>query len=99
MDRIGKESFSQAWGEIVAIHLLDGLPEPRNTPDAQAHTGLDIRLVRQLKTYGLEDPPFKQEKAAPLGIIHFIVATAAFSSNPKTRQVADLVTLGFYFCL
>ena len=98
VDRLGKESVSQAWGTIVATHLLDGLPDPRKPPDAQAYTGLDRRLTRQLKIYNLEDPPIKQEKAVPLGIIHSIVATAFFSSNTKTRQLANLVTLGFYFC-
>ena len=99
MDRLGKESVSQAWGAIAATHLLDGLPDPRKSPDAQAHTGLDRCLAQQIKTYGLEEPPVKQEKSIPLGTIHSIVATAAFLSYPKTHQVADLVTLGFYFCL
>ena len=99
MERLGKESVSQAWGEIAATHLLDSLPNPINPPDAQAHTRPDTRLTRQLKTYGLEDPPVKREKAVPLGIINSIVAAAAFLSNPQTCQVADLVTLGFYFCL
>ena len=35
----------------------------------------------------------------PLGITHSIVTTATLSSNPKTRNVSDLVQLGFYFCL
>ena len=99
MYQLGKESVSQAWGEIATTHLLDGLPDPRKPPDAQAHTGLDIRLARQLITYGLEDPPIKQEKATPLGIVQSIVAAASFSSNTKTCQVAHLVILGFYFCL
>ena len=84
--------------EIAATHLLDGLSDPRNPPDAQVHTRLDRHLARQLKTYGLEDPPTKQEKYVPLGIIYSIVAAASFYSNPKTRQVANLVILGFYFC-
>ena len=50
MKRIGKDSFSQAWGMIAATHLLDGLPNPRKPPGAQAHTGLYRRLARQLKT-------------------------------------------------
>ena len=79
----------------MATHLLDCLPDPRKPLDAQAHTGLDRRLTRQLKTYGLEDPPIKLEKSVPLGIAQSIVATASFSSNPKTRQIANLVTLGF----
>ena len=99
VEQLGKESVSQAWGEIAATHLLDGLPDPRKPPDAQAHTGLDRHLARQLKTYSLEDPPTRQEKALPLSIVHSIVATASLSSNIRTRQVADLVTLGFYFCL
>ena len=60
--------------EIAVTHLLDGLPDPRKPPDAQAHTGLDRRLARQPKTYGLEDPRIKREKAVPLGIVHSIVA-------------------------
>ena len=78
---------------------MDGLSNPRKPPDAQTHTGLNRHLVWKLKTYGLEDPPFKREKAVSLGIIRSIVAAAAFSSNPKTCQVTNLVTLGFYFCL
>ena len=80
-------------------NLLDGLPDPRNPPDAQAYTRLDRFLIHQLKTYDIDYPLVKQEKAAPLGIIHSIVAAVAIASNPKTRQVTDLVTLGFYFCL
>ena len=83
----------------MATHLLDVPSDPRKPSDSQAHTRLDIRLARQLKTYDPEDTPIKQEKAVPLGIVYSIVAAASFSSNPKIRQVADLVTLGFYFCL
>ena len=79
-------------------HLLDGLPDQRHPPDTQAHNGLDRRLTCQLKTYSIEYPPVKQEKAVPLDIIHSIVAALAFSSDPHTRQVTNLVTLGFYFC-
>ena len=57
MDRLGKESVSQAWGAIATTHLLDGLSDPRKPADYQAHTGLNKRLTRQLKTYSLEDPP------------------------------------------
>ena len=99
VERLGKESVYQAWGGIEETHLLDGLLDPRKPPNVQAHTGLDRCLARKLKTYGLEDPPVKQEKVVPLGIIHSIVSASAFSSNPKTRQFVDLVTLGFYFCL
>ena len=99
VDQLGKESVYQAWGEIAENHLLDSLPDPRKPPNAQAHTGMDRRLARKLKTYGLEDPPIKREKGVPLGIVHSVVTASSFSSNPKTRQVALLVTLGFYFCL
>ena len=47
-------------GKIAATHILGGLHDPRKPPNAQAHTGLDRLLTRQLKTYGLEDPPIKQ---------------------------------------
>ena len=47
---------SEAWGAIVATHILDAPPNPIKNPDAQAYTGLDRRLARQLKTCGLEDP-------------------------------------------
>ena len=99
MDRLGKESVSQAWGAIATAHLLDGLSDPRKLADSQAHTGLDKRLTRQLKTYGLEDPPVRREKAIPLGIVQSIVAKAATSSDPRAHHIADLVTIGFYFCL
>ena len=72
-------------------------PQPNKNPDNHAHTGLVICLARQLKTYSLEYTSVKQEKSVALRIIHSIVATAAFSSNPKTHQAADLVTLIFYF--
>ena len=55
MDRLGKESVSQAWGEIATSHLLGGLPDPRKPAESQTHTRLHKRLERQLKTYGLED--------------------------------------------
>ena len=92
-----KESISQAWGAIAAAHLLDGLPYPRNPPNKQAHTGLNRRLTCQIKTYDIEDPPVKQEKASPLGIVHFIVDATTNISNSKTRHVSDLAQLGFYF--
>ena len=76
-----------------------GLPNPRNTSDVQSHTGPDRRLTNQLKTYDIEDPPVKREKTAPLRIIHSIVDLAATTFNPKTRHVANLTQLGFYFCL
>ena len=59
MDQLGKESVSQAWGAIATSHLLDGLPDPRKPADSQAHTRIDKHLTRQLKTYGLEDPPVR----------------------------------------
>ena len=99
IDRLGKESVSQAWGEITTAHLLDGLPDPRKPADSQAHTGIDKRLIRQLEIYELKDPPFRQENAIPLGIMHSIVAEAATSSNTRAHHIADLVTIGFYFCL
>ena len=74
-------------------------PDPRNPPGAQANNGLDRHLARHLKNYDIEDPLVKREKAIPLGIIHSIVSASTFSPDPKTRQVADLVTLVFYFCL
>ena len=58
-----------------------------------------MRLSRQLKTYGIEDPLVRREKATPLGIIHSIVSAANSASNQKIRHTADLVILGFYFCL
>ena len=50
LELFGKESVSQAWGHIVATHLQYGLPDPRKSPYAQAHTGLAIRLTQHLKT-------------------------------------------------
>ena len=78
---------------------LYGLPDLIRPPDSQAHTGLDRCLTRNLKTYRIKDLPVKREKAAPLRIIHSIIAAPDFSSDPITRQLSDLVTLGFYFCL
>ena len=63
------------------------------------HTGLDKRLMRQLKTYGLEDLPIHQEKSTPLGIVHFIVTAAATPFDPRIHYIVDLITIGFYFCL
>ena len=60
MDRLGKESVSQAWGLIATSHLLDGFPAPRKPSDSQARTGLDKRLNRQIKTYRLKDPPIRR---------------------------------------
>ena len=99
MDRLGKESVSQAWGAIADTHLLAGLSDPRKLTNSQANGGLDMLLSRQLKTYRIEDPPVKREKATPLGIFHSIVYAANTSSDQKTQHTANLVVSGFYFCL
>ena len=72
---------------------------PQKPADPQAHTGINKRLTQQLKIYGLEDPPVRQEKATPPGIVHSIVAKAATSSDTRSHHIANLVTIGFYFCL
>ena len=61
--------------------------------DSQAHTGLDRRLICQIKNYRIEDISAKRKKATPLGIVHSIVAAGASASNPKTHNIADLVQL------
>ena len=53
---------------IPEIHLIDGLPYPIKTPDAQAHTGLDRRLNHQLKTYRIEDPLLSGGNPPPLAL-------------------------------
>ena len=58
-----------------------------------------MQISWQLKTYGIEDPPVKREKAIPFGIVHSIVSAANASSDQKTQHMANLVVLGFYFCL
>ena len=35
----------------------------------------------------------------PLGIVQSILDTTTITYNPKNCHVADLVKLGFYFCL
>ena len=50
MDQLGKESVSQAWRVIVATHIMDGLPDPRNPTDSQDNIVLDMRLSQRLKT-------------------------------------------------
>ena len=67
MDRLGKESVSQAWGVIATSHLLNGMTDPTKPSDSQAHTGLDKGLTQKLKTYGLEDPPCLTRKRHPPG--------------------------------
>ena len=99
VDLLGKELVSQAWGAIAVTHLLAGLPDPRKPTNSQANEGLDMRLSRKRKTYGIEDPPVRREKAIPLGIVHSIVSAANSASDQKTRHTADLVVLVFYFCL
>ena len=99
MDRLGEESVSQAWGAIATAHLLDGLPEPIKPANSQAHTGLDKCLMWKLKTYGLKDPPVRQEKSIPLVIVHSIVSEASTSSDTRSYHIVDLVTIGFYFYL
>ena len=84
VDRLGKESVSQAWRSIAAIHLLTGIPNPRNPPHSQAYVILDKCLNWKLKTYGIKDHPVKLEKAILLGIVHSIVAVAASTSYLKT---------------
>ena len=80
-------------------HLLDDLPDPKNLPYAQAHTGLERCPTCQIKTYGIEEPPSKPENALPHGIIHSIMASAVTTYNIKTPNVSDMLQLGFYFCL
>ena len=58
-----------------------------------------MRLACQLKTYGIEHTPVKPEKCIPMGIVQSIVAAGDSTSDPKTRHIAGLVKLGFYFCL
>ena len=74
-------------------------PDPIKHPDTQAHTILDRHLTHKLKTYSINEPPFKPEKATTLGIVRSIMATASTATDTKTRHVADLVQLGLYFCL
>ena len=99
LERLRKEPVFKAWGVITVTHLLDGLPDHRKPPDAQDHTGRDRRLTRQLKTYGIEDPPAKREYAALLGIVQSFVAMAATTFYPKTHHLTKLVQLIFYLCL
>ena len=58
-----------------------------------------MRLSRQLKTYGIEDPLVIREKSTSLGIVHFIVSAANSASDQNTRHTAYLVVLRFYFYL
>ena len=99
MDRLGKELVSQAWGAIATAHLLDGLSDPRKPADSQAHTRLGKRLTRQLKTYGLEDSPARQENVIPLGIMHSTVAATDTSSNRRSHHISNLFTIGLYSCI
>ena len=100
---LGKSQFLRqgGWwwegGGCCRNPLLDGLPDPRNHPNSQAHTGLDQSLNNQPKTYRIEEPPLKREKASPFGIVQYIVATATTNSKLITRQVDNLVQLGLYF--
>ena len=82
----------------METHLLDGLPNPIKPLDDQSHNGLDRHLTHQLKTYGIEDPTVKREKAAPLGIVQPLWLRRPPPPTP-TRHVTKLVQLGFYFCL
>ena len=75
---LGKSWFSQTWRAIMATYFLDCLLDPRKPTNAQDHTGLDRCLARKIKTYSLEEPQVKQEKAVPLRIIHSIITTASF---------------------
>ena len=50
LERFGKEPVSQTWGEIAEIHILDGLPNSRKSPESQYHTIMDRLLTRQVKT-------------------------------------------------
>ena len=97
VDRLGKESVSQACGVIATTNLLAGFPDPRKPTNSQANEGLDMRLSRQLKTYRIEDPLVRREKSIPLGIVHYIVSAANAASDQKTQHTVDLVVLGFYF--
>ena len=74
-------------------------PTPESLPDSRAYTGLARPLSHQLKTYVIDDLPIKCEKFISLGIIQFIMTAGASASDPKTCHIANLVQLGFYFCL
>ena len=84
-------------GAIAETHLMDGLPYPINIPYSQAHTVLDRSLTYQLKTYDVEEPPAKREKASPLGIVRYIVDAAATTTDPKTFNISNLVQRVLYF--
>ena len=77
-------------------YLLYGLPNTRNPPDSEAHTGLDKRLTRELKTYRIEDPPVKQGKPISFGIMHSIMASRSYTYDPKAHHIANWVQLGLY---
>ena len=80
-------------------HLLDGLPDLRNPPDAQDHTKMDRRLACQLRIYSIKDTHAKLYKVVILGTIYYVVSAATTVTNPKPHHVSDLIQLGFYFCL
>ena len=80
---------------IAATRLLAGLPDPRNPTKSQANDRLDMRLSRQLKTYGIKDPLVRRVKTIPLGIINSIVSASNSAFEQKTRHTIDLVALGF----
>ena len=56
---LGRSPFLGHGGAVAATHLLAGLPDPRKPTDFQANDILDMRLSRQLKTYGIDDPPVR----------------------------------------
>ena len=57
MDRLGKESVSQAWGIIAATHLLDGLPNTIFSPPFTIpHRSWQAPWQADINLWGKESP-------------------------------------------
>ena len=93
-----KSHFFQAWRTIAATHILDGLTDSRRPPDAQSHNGLDRGISPvSFKTTASRTLCSNDKRPPPLVIVPSIMGAAVITSNPKTHQVADQVTLSFNY--
>ena len=84
-------------GELLprSISWMDA-PNPIKPRDSSSRD-LDLRLIRQLRTYSFQDPRTSRQKPVPIGLV--VASTRNAGSSPKDRCLADLVQIGFYFCL
>jgi len=69
-------------------------------PRLDQHGKIDFRISRQLKCYKKTDNPPKRVKPVPITIIlHILLKAHTLHVTEASRNVADMLTIAFYFLL